>query len=129
MNKNSRLRQLNQNKPMGFLFNSKKCIFLILQYLWYLKTRAQMDNVALWSFIIIHKRNFVKKNYPNIIYIQDYIRLQSEMLLSLEKYFTSDNTSNSVKISSYWNNFFIKVTTLMKMKNKNKQKLTNRAKS
>nr|XP_022323417.1 uncharacterized protein LOC111124642 isoform X2 [Crassostrea virginica]XP_022323418.1 uncharacterized protein LOC111124642 isoform X2 [Crassostrea virginica]XP_022323419.1 uncharacterized protein LOC111124642 isoform X2 [Crassostrea virginica] len=64
--------------------------------------------VALPISILAFKKNNelddVKRTQTNV----DYIRLQSEMLLSLEKYFTSDNTSNSDKISSYWNNFFIK---------------------
>nr|XP_022321290.1 tetraspanin-18-like isoform X2 [Crassostrea virginica] len=43
-----------------------------------------------------------------IIYIVDYERLNSEMLHSLEKQFTSDDHTNGDTVSSGWNKLFIK---------------------
>lgn len=41
--------------------------------------------------------------------VQDYERLKSEMLHSLEKQFTSDHPTYDDTVSSGWNKLFIKV--------------------
>lgn len=58
--------------------------------------------------IFLKKKNEAIKHF---FLIQDYVRIQRDMLFSLEKYFTTDNISSSDETSSYWNTFFIKVTT------------------
>ena len=45
------------------------------------------------------------------MFLKDYVQLQTKMVSSLEKHYTSEHINNSDEISAGWNNFFYQGNT------------------
>ncbi|XP_078327047.1 uncharacterized protein LOC111124642 [Crassostrea virginica] len=91
-------------------------IFILCIYLWPSENK-QIGFLIIYVVVLIVAVIFSVLTYIQKVGLDDarrtktnvdYVRIQRDMLFSLEKYFTTDNISSSDETSSYWNTFFIK---------------------
>ena len=92
---------------------------LLYKFAFYINNRPHRHKKVKETAVLVIKtkhppfKNHIRPPIENVSIsfhiVQDYERLNSEMLHSLEKQFTSDDHTNGDTASSGWNKLFIKV--------------------